>query len=123
MSQIATKFSFRHKFLRRNFLSVVNFVANCDGFYSLANSLAILVFSSSDTKLHSTLSTFQAQENFHIITYCLSPTNGSSIGFLGCDSYLKSLIPKISLIHLKSLHVSIFGWDTAICLSYLQAHS
>ena len=72
-----------------------------------------------NTNLDSILSTLKKQEDFKKLINFLTLSDGSGIDFLGCDSYLESLVPKMSLLHLKSLYVSLFGWDTASCLSSL----
>ena len=58
-----------------------------------------------NTKLGSSPFRLQAQEDFKSINVSFTPTKGSNVDFLGCDSYLESFDFKLFNVYFNSLQV------------------
>ena len=75
-----------------------------------------------NTKLGSSPFRLQAQEDFKSKNVSFTPTNGSNVDFLGCDSYLESFDLKLLKVFSNPLQVCSFGFGISRGLFSLHEH-
>ena len=75
-----------------------------------------------NTKLGSSPFRLQAQEDFKSINVSFTPTKGSNVDFLGCDSYLESFDLKLLKVYSNPLQVCSFGFGISLGLFSLHEH-
>ena len=75
-----------------------------------------------NTNLGSSPFRLQAQKDFKKINVSFTPTKGSNVDFLGCDSYLESFDPKLLKFYSNPLQVCSFGFGISLGLFSLHGH-
>ena len=75
-----------------------------------------------NTNLGSSPFRLQAQEDFKSINVSFTPTKGSNVDFLGCDSYLESFDLKLLKVYSNPLQVCSFGFGISLGLFSLHRH-
>ena len=75
-----------------------------------------------NTNLGSSPFRLQTQEDLKNINVSFTPTKGSNVDFLGCDSYLESFDPKLLKFYSNPLQVCSFGFGISLGLFSLHEH-